>query len=182
LRKFLVVQYGRTFLFIRLLKATEKSVKMSEFLKNNEKWIHIAAEVIVIGGVIFWFSQKHKALMQHLENLAQRIEAQDELLQRHDQVLKMIMSGEPPRGPRPSPQGQQGPQGNPEQVHSRLQGPQGPQGGHEYVAAPTTVPTAPVRRSPSPEYHSDSELDRELQGEFEEMEQMVNDDAKKSAS
>jgi len=39
-----------------------------------------------------------------------------------------------------------------------------------------------VRRSPSPEYHSDSELDRELQGEFEEMEQMVNDDAKKSAS
>ena len=61
------------------------------FTVNKQLMIHIASEVVVLVGITFYFNQKNKKLVAHLEDLAQRVEEQEELLQKHDQMIKQIM-------------------------------------------------------------------------------------------
>lgn len=53
--------------------------------------IHIVSEVVVLVGLTFYFNQKNKKLMAHIEDLAQRIEEQEDLLQKHDQIIKQLV-------------------------------------------------------------------------------------------
>lgn len=53
--------------------------------------VHIVSEVVVLVGLTFYFNQKNKKLMAHIEDLAQRIEEQEDLLQKHDQIIKQLV-------------------------------------------------------------------------------------------
>ena len=53
--------------------------------------IHIASEIVVIIGLTFYFNQKNKKLMSHIEDLSQRIEEQEDLLQKHEQVIRKMV-------------------------------------------------------------------------------------------
>ena len=53
--------------------------------------IHIASEMVVLSGLTFYFSQKNKKLKGHIEDLAQRIEEQEDLLQQHEQVIRKLV-------------------------------------------------------------------------------------------
>jgi len=58
---------------------------------ENKQMIHIASEIVALVGLTFYFNQKNKKLMGHIENLAQKIEEQEDLLQKHEQVIKKLL-------------------------------------------------------------------------------------------
>jgi len=53
--------------------------------------VHIISEVVVLVGLTFYFNQKNKKLMAHIEDLAQRVEEQEDLLQKHDRIIKQVV-------------------------------------------------------------------------------------------
>lgn len=63
---------------------------MSTLLKNKQQMIHIVSEVVVLLGLTFYFSSKNKKLMQHIEDLAQRLEEQEDNIQKHDQLIRQL--------------------------------------------------------------------------------------------
>lgn len=60
-------------------------------LMENKQLVHMASEVVVLMGLTFYFSQKNKKLMGHIEDLAQRVEEQEDLLQKHEQVIRKLV-------------------------------------------------------------------------------------------
>ena len=60
------------------------------FTENKQLMIHIASEVVVLVGITFYFNQKNKKLTAHLEDLVQRVEEQEDLLQKHEQMIKQL--------------------------------------------------------------------------------------------
>ena len=52
--------------------------------------IHIASEIVVVIGLTFYFNQKNKKLMGHIQDLSQRIEEQEDLLQKHAEIIKKL--------------------------------------------------------------------------------------------
>ena len=65
---------------------------MSKLFENKQQIIHIATEIIALIAITFYFSQKNKKLMTHIEDLAQRIEEQEETLQKHDKLIQKMSS------------------------------------------------------------------------------------------
>ena len=63
---------------------------MSKLIENKHM-IHIASEIIVLLGLTFYFNQKNKKIMSHIQDLSQRIEEQEDLLQKHEQVIKKLV-------------------------------------------------------------------------------------------
>ena len=64
---------------------------MSQILENKQM-VHIVSEVIVLIGLTFYFNQKNKKLLNHIEDLAQRIEEQEDLLQKHENIIKKLVA------------------------------------------------------------------------------------------
>jgi hypothetical protein len=59
----------------------------------NKQILHIVVEIIVISGVIFYFSYKHKKLITRVEELSKQLEIQNEIIQKHEQIInQLIMS------------------------------------------------------------------------------------------
>ena len=55
--------------------------------ENKSLIIHIVAEIIIITGITFYFSQKNKKTMDHINDLIQRIEDQEDIIQKHEQLI-----------------------------------------------------------------------------------------------
>jgi hypothetical protein len=60
-------------------------------LLENKQMIHVASEIVVLTGLTFYFSQKNKKLTGHIEDLAERIEEQEDLIQKHEQVIRKLV-------------------------------------------------------------------------------------------
>ena len=58
---------------------------------ENKQLIHIASEIVALVGLTFYFNQKNKKLLGHIENLSQKIEEQEDLLQKHEHVIKKMV-------------------------------------------------------------------------------------------
>ena len=58
---------------------------------ENKQMIHIASEIVVLIGLTFYFNVKNKKLMGHIEDLSQRVEEQQDLLQKHEQVIRKLV-------------------------------------------------------------------------------------------
>ena len=54
--------------------------------------LHIIAEIIALCGIVVYFSQKNASLTKHLEELSARVEEHEDILAKHDEVLKKIIS------------------------------------------------------------------------------------------
>ena len=63
---------------------------MSKIFENKTTLIHIASEIIIIIGISFYFSQKNKKLMGHINDLIQRIEDQEDIIQKHEQLINNL--------------------------------------------------------------------------------------------
>lgn len=59
---------------------------------DKKQMVHITAEIVVLLGVVFYFSNKNKKLMVHIEDLTQRLEEHEETVQKHDEILSQIVS------------------------------------------------------------------------------------------
>ena len=63
---------------------------MSNLLENKQM-IHIASEIVALIGITFYFSSKNKRLLKHIEHLSQRLEDQEDMLQKHEQVIQQLV-------------------------------------------------------------------------------------------
>lgn len=63
---------------------------MSKILENKQI-IHIAAEILVLVGITFYFSSKNKKLSEHIEDLSQRLEDQEDLIKKHEQIIRQLV-------------------------------------------------------------------------------------------
>lgn len=59
-------------------------------LFDNKQLIHIASEVVVLIGLTFYFSSKNRKLLTHVEDLAQRLEEQEDKIQKMENTLQQI--------------------------------------------------------------------------------------------
>jgi spore germination protein YaaH len=64
---------------------------MSKLFENKQQIIHIATEIIALIAITFYFSQKNKKLMTHIEDLAQRIEDQEETILKHEKMINTML-------------------------------------------------------------------------------------------
>lgn len=65
------------------------SAQKSKFL-DNKQIIHIATEVVVLLGLVFYFSSKNKKLANSIEELAQRMEAYEEQIQKMESIISRM--------------------------------------------------------------------------------------------
>jgi hypothetical protein len=63
---------------------------MSKLLEHKQI-IHIATEIVALIGIIFYFSSKNKKLLEHIEDLSQRLEDQEDLIQKHEQIIRQLV-------------------------------------------------------------------------------------------
>ena len=53
--------------------------------------IHIVSEIIALVGITFYFNQKNKKMLEHINDLSKKVEEQHNLLQKHEQVIKEML-------------------------------------------------------------------------------------------
>ena len=67
------------------------SSKTGDFkLFDNKQLVHIASEIVVLIGLTFYFSSKNKKLLGHIEELAQRLEEQEDNIQKLETSLQQM--------------------------------------------------------------------------------------------
>ena len=71
---------------------------MSKLLENKQI-IHIVTEIIAAIVIIFYFSSKNKKLLGHIEDLSQRLEDQEDMIQKHELIIKQLVQAINNRGP-----------------------------------------------------------------------------------
>ena len=71
---------------------------MSKLLENKQI-IHIVTEIIAGIVIIFYFSSKNKKLLGHIEDLSQRLEEQEDIIQKHELIIKQLVHAINNRGP-----------------------------------------------------------------------------------
>ena len=72
------------------LKLKKFLIKMSKIFENKSILIHLAVESVIILTITFYFSQKNKKLMGHINDLIERIEEQDDIIQKHEQLINNL--------------------------------------------------------------------------------------------
>jgi len=73
---------------------------MSKLLENKQ-FMHIASEVVVLLGVVLYFSNRNKVLSEHIEDLSQRLEDQEERIKSLENALRNLYIQPPIRHQRP---------------------------------------------------------------------------------
>lgn len=63
---------------------------MASKLFENKQLIHIATEAVALVGISVYFSQKNKQLMGHMSDISQRIEEQEDIIQKHELELERL--------------------------------------------------------------------------------------------
>jgi len=61
-------------------------------LLENQRLVHIVSEFLILIVLIYYFNQKYKKMLSYIEDLVQRVEEQEDIIQKHDQLIKNIMS------------------------------------------------------------------------------------------
>jgi len=160
---------------------------MSKLLENKQI-IHIATEIVALIGIIFYFSSKNKKLLEHIEDLSQRLEDQEDLIQKHEQIIRQLVQavnnrGHPP-SPSPSPQPSKpkhvkrkktlSPPKRPLARPPRQQPDKPPVSFEDNEEVEETYEPQPVKSAAVVEEYSsdeDSDLDAEIADELEELQQ-----------
>ena len=69
-------------------------MSLTDKLLKNERLVHIVSEAVVILGVTFYFSSKNKQLQNHIDQLAQRLEEQEERFAKLENTLTELTKGQ----------------------------------------------------------------------------------------
>ena len=59
---------------------------------QNKQVIHIIGEVIVLSSVVIYFHFKTKKLNDHILEIVKKLQEQDEIIQKHDILLKQLVT------------------------------------------------------------------------------------------
>ena len=58
---------------------------------EQKQIIHIVVEIVVLTGVSFYFASKNKQLSSSIQALSKKLEEQEEIIQRHEQILMQLV-------------------------------------------------------------------------------------------
>lgn len=58
---------------------------------NNSQLIHVVSELVAFVTMMFYFNQKNKQLQNHIQELVHRLEEQDDIIQKHEEMLKLLV-------------------------------------------------------------------------------------------
>ena len=162
---------------------------MSKLMENKQQMVHIASEIVVLFGLTFYFNQKNKKLMSHIEDLAQKVEEQDDLLQKHEQVIKKMIDFINQNPPQPVLVQTQTEHHKPKKNAVREVNKKEVVPREVHTRPPLTVRTQPIKQSPqkvsfktdipketkveqyTDEEEDESDLDAELEEELRELEE-----------
>lgn len=64
---------------------------MSYLTNNKIQLVHIASDIVVVSAMAIYFVKKNKSLVNTINELTKRVEEQNEILQKHEQMLKAIL-------------------------------------------------------------------------------------------
>jgi len=160
---------------------------------EKKEIIHIASEIIVIVGIVYYFNQKNKKLLAHIEDLVQRIEDQEDLLQKHEQIIKNLVenlnrvaNSQHERVQQSAPHQRHTPSKNkikqPQKTHTKppLSIPPKQEKSKTHVSFQKPTPMLSEEEySDGEEIESNSDLDMELAEELQELVSDDNEDLKK---
>ena len=62
---------------------------MSKLLENKQI-IHIATEIVILISITIYFSSKNKKLLGYIEDLSSRVEQQEEIIQKHEIIIRQL--------------------------------------------------------------------------------------------
>ncbi len=150
---------------------------MSKFLDGKMQLIHVTSEIVVLLGLTFYFSQKNRQLMSHIEGLATRLEEQEDLIQKHEQIIKKLVeyvNSENTRKSRQNSHQQPSyPRNSPQAPHPQRTIPQHPPPPVKLFIH-TELPFTPPVSNPTPhveivEEDEVEDLDAELESELGEL-------------
>ena len=63
---------------------------MSFLTDNKQQLVHIASEIVLFAGVIYYFDKKHKTLLNVLEQLVEKINEQNNIISLQDSKLNQL--------------------------------------------------------------------------------------------
>lgn len=94
---------------------------------DTKTLVHVGVEVVVIGGVAFWLNGKISTVQKELAEALGRIQRMEEIINqqnqvitRHEMILRQIMGGRPPPTPPEQPRSVPPPQN----IHVEEKGPE----------------------------------------------------------
>ena len=63
---------------------------MSSIIENKQL-VHIGAEIVILAGVSYYFSNKNAKLLESIEVINLRLNQQEEMIQKQDMLIKKLM-------------------------------------------------------------------------------------------
>ena len=125
---------------------------------EHKQIIHVVSEVVIIASVSYFFYQKNRKLSQEIENLSQLLQEQQNMLDKHETLIKKLLENQ-------NYQQQTAIQQNKSKVVKAIR---------KEVVLPLPIkeeePENPrVIRLDEPEEKNDSDLDDEIQSELNEL-------------
>ena len=60
-------------------------------LLENRKLLHIGAEIVTLLTFAFYFSKKNTKLLGYIEDLSQRVEEQEDIIQKHEAIIHKLV-------------------------------------------------------------------------------------------
>jgi len=64
---------------------------MPNLSNNKQLMIHVVSEIAVLAGITFYFTKKNNTLSTRIDELAQRVEEQEDLIQKHDVIIQKLV-------------------------------------------------------------------------------------------
>jgi len=58
---------------------------------ETKQIVHIATEIVILLGIVFYFSSKNKKLIEHIEELSNRLDEQEDTIQKHEQIIRQLV-------------------------------------------------------------------------------------------
>jgi hypothetical protein len=61
---------------------------------DKQQLLHYVSEIVVLFGLVFWFQRKVAVLNNHIDDLEQRMDEQDEIIRKHDNIIQKMLKSQ----------------------------------------------------------------------------------------
>jgi seryl-tRNA synthetase len=76
--------------YVLSLFKTNLNSRLKMSLLENKQLTHVISEVVALVGLTFYFSSQNKKLSNHIEEIAQRLEEQEDQIQKLEGMLRQL--------------------------------------------------------------------------------------------
>ena len=59
---------------------------------NNKQAVHVISEIVTLVGITFYFNHQNKKLKHYIDDLTERLNDQETLLEKHDKLIRLLMN------------------------------------------------------------------------------------------